>query len=298
MASFSTRGAFTALVTPFCEDSRQIDFETLEKVVEHQIKGGISGIFPVGTTGEAPTIEDEEQRQIIEFVAKCVKGRVPVIAGIGTNNTDDACKMARRAVGAGADAVMLVASYYNRPSQDGLFAHFRAVAASVETPLIAYNIPGRAGVRIEPETLARICESSKNVVAVKDATGNVTDCLAVKALLGDRIDVLSGDDALTVPMMSVGASGVISVTSNLYPAQVQAVVQAAAAGDYAKAKELSYALYPVHEAMFCYPSPGPIKTAMASRGLLTASLRLPMTLPPEATQQKIIAALNAFEGKS
>ena len=296
MSNLALRGALTALVTPFSSDSTSIDIQALEALVLAQVDGGIDGIVPCGTTGESPTLSDAEKRDIISRTVKLVNGRVPVVAGTGSNNTANSIRASQAAIEAGADAVMIVMPYYNKPSQEGLFRHVTAIAGQIGgAPIVLYNIPGRSVVDLSTDTLARIVDVAPNVIAIKDATGNVLRCQQVVARFGDAFSVLCGDDALTPAMMVSGARGVISVTSNVYPDAVSAICRAMEQGNLAKARRLHFALLPVHEAMFVEPSPAPVKSALASRNQLELVLRLPLVAPTEATSAYVGRAMAAFE---
>ncbi|MDP9150734.1 MAG: 4-hydroxy-tetrahydrodipicolinate synthase, partial [Myxococcota bacterium] len=214
-------GTYTALVTPFRDEpSQPVDWESFDALLEGQIAGGVRGVVPCGTTGESPTLSHEEHALVVERAVKRAKGRVQVIAGTGSNSTTEAIAMSQHAESAGADALMVVVPYYNRPTQDGLYRHFVAVAKSVRAPIVIYNIPARTGMDLAPETLARIAEAAPNVIATKESTGNVLRAQKIVQILGSRMTVLCGDDALTLAMVAVGARGVISVTSNVLPAEV------------------------------------------------------------------------------
>jgi len=295
MAAFTLRGTFTALVTPFAEADGSIDFPAYERLLEAQIAGKIDGLVPCGTTGESPTLSEQEKFDLIQRTARVAAGRAHVLAGIGANDTRKAVSEALAAVEAGADAVMLVMPPYSRPSQAGLCDYVEQVANAIKCPLVVYNIPGRTCVAIEVDTLIEAAARCPNVVGLKDASGNVTYCQSLLARVGSRLSVLSGDDALTLPMMAVGAQGVISVTSNVLPAAVSSVVRAALAGRFDTARSEHLRLLAVHEAMFCAPSPGPIKVALAQRGALAARLRSPMDLPTPGQRARVLAALEIFE---
>jgi 4-hydroxy-tetrahydrodipicolinate synthase len=290
-------GTYTALVTPFLA-SEAIDWRAFDALVDAQIEGGISGLVPCGTTGESPTLGDDEQLALVKRSVERARGRVPVIAGTGSNSTRHAIELSKAAEGAGASAVMVVVPYYNKPTQEGLLRHFVAVAGAVRCPVMIYNIPGRTGIDLGAETMARICEAAPNVVATKEATGNVLRAQELVRRLGDRIAVLCGDDALTLAMIAVGARGVVSVSSNLLPKAVSDATRAALAGDVARARRLHLDLVPVHEAMFLEANPGPVKAAMAARGMVSPAVRSPMVPVSEATQAKLAAALEEYARRS
>ncbi len=276
-------GVYTALVTPF--NKGRFDRAAYERQIAFQVHSGISGIVPVGTTGESPTLSHDEHHKVIETAIAAARGTgLQVIAGTGSNSTDEAIDLTRHAKKAGADAVLLVNPYYNKPTQEGLFQHFKAIADAVNIPIVLYNIPGRTNVNMTAGTMLRLAKACKNIVAVKDAAGNLD--LTTEAV-ATGLTVLSGDDSLTLPMMAVGARGVVSVVSNIAPALVKQLVDAAAAGDYVAARRVHHMLYPLVKAMFVETNPIPVKTAMAFLGRDTAEMRLPLC-PPSAENAKLI----------
>jgi 4-hydroxy-tetrahydrodipicolinate synthase len=288
-------GTYTAIVTPFVDAPGQpVDWDALDALVEAQVAGGVAGVVPCGTTGESPTLSHEEHSAVVERVIKRARGRVQVVAGTGSNSTREAVAMSQDAERAGADAVMVVVPYYNRPTQEGLYRHFVEVAASVRVPVIVYNVPARTGIDLAPETLARIAEAAPNVVGTKEATGNVLRAQRIVQTMGSRLTVLCGDDALTLAMCAVGARGVISVTSNVLPAEVSRATRLALQGPSDDARRAHLALLPVHEAMFLEASPGPVKAALALRGAMQATLRSPLAPCTEATRKAISATLDAY----
>jgi 4-hydroxy-tetrahydrodipicolinate synthase len=291
MKAITFSGTFTALVTPFVASGDAVDFAALDALVEAQIEGGVSGLVPCGTTGESPTLTDDEQIAVTKRVVEVTKGRVPVIAGTGSFSTKKTIAASKAALGAGADGVMVVMPYYNKPSQDGMREHVLAIAREVPAPIVLYNIPGRSVVDLSAETTMQICDKAPNVLALKDATGNVLRCQELKRRLGDRLTVLSGDDALTVAFGSVGASGVISVTSNVRPREVCAVTTALLANDYVRARAYHFALLDLHNVMFVEPNPAPAKAALSSMGRMTDVVRLPLVSASAATKQRVVAAL-------
>ncbi len=289
------QGTYTALVTPFHDDTAQtIDWDAFDALLEAQVAGGVSGIVPCGTTGESPTLSHEEHADVIERTVKRARGRVQVIAGTGSNSTREAIALSQHAARVGVDAVMVVVPYYNRPTQEGLYRHFVDVAASVRVPVVIYNIPARTGQDLAPETFARIAETAQNVVAIKEATGNVLRAQKIIQAMGARVTVLSGDDALTLPMIAVGAKGVISVTSNLLPAETVRATRLALEGGADDARRAHLALLPVHEAMFLEASPAPIKAALAMRRVSSGVVRPPLAPCTEPTRKAIAAALDAY----
>jgi 4-hydroxy-tetrahydrodipicolinate synthase len=295
MAQFEPRGVYTALVTPFTEDGSQIDWAAYERLLQAQLDAEVTGVLPCGTTGETPTLSDAEQSELIRRTVAFVRGRVPVLVGTGTNGTKKSIEASLAALEAGADAVMIVMPYYNKPSQAGLLRHVELVAKAVSAPIVLYNIPGRAGVELSVETTLRIVETCPNVVSVKDATGSLFYSQGVLERARRGFAVLSGDDPLTLPMLSIGATGVISVTSNLYPKQVGDVIRAWDAGRAAEARDLNRALYPVHRALFAEPSPQPVKAALALKGRMHATVRPPLVEASSETRELLTRVLRAFE---
>lgn len=291
-------GTYTALVTPFSPDGGEIDLGALDALVEAQIAGGVSGLVPCGTTGESPTLSDEEQIVVIKRVIAAAKGRAPVLAGTGSFSTKKSVAASKAAVDAGADGVMIVMPYYNKPSQDGMREHVLAIARAVPCPVVLYNIPGRSVVDLTTDTIARICEAAPNVVGIKDATGNVLRCQEMKRRLGDRLTVLSGDDALTLPMMAVGATGVISVSSNVLPREVSEVTRLVEKGDFLGARAAHLRLLEIHGLMFVEPNPAPAKAALAGMGRMSASVRGPLVAASEGLRQKITEALARLDGSA
>lgn len=290
------RGTYTALVTPLTNNGDELDLNALDALVEAQIAAGVAGLVPCGTTGETPTLSDEEQVAVIRRVVLVAKGRVPIVAGTGSFSTKKTIDSSKAALLAGADAVMVVMPYYNKPSQDGMREHVLAVARAVEAPVVLYNIPGRSVVDLATDTLLRICEAAPNVVAIKDATGNVLRCQETKALLGDRLDVMCGDDALTLAMMAVGAAGVISVTSNVRPKEVVAVTRAMDAGDVGTARRLHLRLLELHAGLFLEPNPAPAKAVLAAENKASSAVRLPLVPASDRVRERlsaIVAKLDA-----
>ncbi len=295
MAELSLSGAYTALVTPFSQDGSEVDFTAYEKHLELQIAAGISGLVPCGTTGEVPNLSDAEQRELIARTKKVARGRAVVLAGTGSNNTKKSIEGAKAAVEAGADAVMIVMPYYSKPTQEGLFQHVRAIANSVSAPIVLYNIPGRSAVELSVDSTLRVLDACPNVIGFKDATGNVLHCQELFLRAKRPIYVLSGDDALTVPMMSVGATGVISVTSNVYPKQVTEMVADALAGRFVLAGKKQVALFAVNKAMFSEASPAPAKGALSLKGQMNASVRLPIVEATPECRARLSAVMAEYE---
>ena len=295
MAELSLSGAYTALVTPFSPDGSEVDFVAFEKHLEAQIEGGITGLVPCGTTGEVPTLSEAEQFELIARSKRVAKGRAVVLAGTGSNNTKKSIEGAKAAVEAGADAVMIVMPYYSKPTQEGLFQHVCAIAKSVSVPIVLYNIPGRSVVELSVDSSLRVLDACPNVIGFKDATGNVLHCQELISRAKRPISILSGDDALTVPMMSVGARGVISVTSNVYPRQVSDMVSDALAGRFAEAGQKQIALFAVNKAMFSEASPAPAKAAAALKGRMHTSVRLPIVEASAECRARLSAVMAAYE---
>ncbi len=283
-------GAYTALITPFRDG--EVDHAALGQLVEAQIAGGIHGLCPCGTTGESATLSVDEHQAVFRTVVEAAAGRVPVVAGVGTNDTRKSIALAQIAKEMGADGLLIVVPYYSKPSQAGVEAHFRAILDAAPMPTILYDIPGRSGISLHLDTLARLCDRPE-VVAIKDASGNVTRAQDQRVLLGDRVTILSGDDGLTVPMMSIGAKGVISVTSNAFPAAVAGVVNSARAGDWAAASAAHLHLLPTHQAMFVEPNPGPVKGLLAAAGRIAPEVRLPLSWPSEETLAQVQTVVDA-----
>ncbi|GAB6090025.1 4-hydroxy-tetrahydrodipicolinate synthase [Spirochaeta dissipatitropha] len=286
------RGLYTALVTPFLPNGK-IDSISLQRLVEFQIDHGVDGLVPVGTTGESPTVSHKENVELIELVLKFADGRVPVIAGTGSNATSEAIRMTKDAAALGAAASLQVAPYYNRPTQEGLYRHFCSIADETGIPVIVYNIPGRTGCNIEAATTLRMAENS-NITAVKEASGSMPQVMDIIQEKPRGFSVLAGDDNLTLPMIQMGSDGVISVASNLIPQHMQQLVKAALKDQHETARSLHYQLLPLFKAMFMETNPIPIKYALAKRGLIDHNiLRLPMSPLSEELHEKMNAILTA-----
>lgn len=290
--SLTLHGAFTALATPFRNGA--VDLDAMAAFTEFQITGGIAGVVPVGTTGESPTLSAAEAKEIIATVVRVTRGRVPVIAGTGSNNTAETITRTLAATEVGADAAMVVMPYYNKPTQRGLIAHVRAVHDATNIPLVLYNVPTRGTGDLAAESVVEIAKHCPRVIALKEATGNILRAQSVVAALGDRVTVLCGDDALTVGMMAVGAKGVISVASNVVPGAVQGVVKAWLDGDHAGALARQQRLLALYDAMFLETNPGPVKAALHAMGKMAAEVRLPLAWPAEGTVDKVVSALRAY----
>jgi 4-hydroxy-tetrahydrodipicolinate synthase len=290
------RGTYTALVTPFQDG--ELDLPALEKLIEEQIAAGITGIVAVGTTGESPTLSHGEKEQVIRTTVEIAKGRCEVLAGTGSNSTAAAIEGTEAAEKMGVDGMLVVAPYYNKPSQEGLFQHFRAIAQATSSPLMLYNIPGRCAVDIAPETVERLAIGCRNIVSIKEAGGSVDRVSDLRARLPEAFTILSGDDSLTLPFLSVGALGVVSVASNLFPAEVSALVQAFRSGDVKTAREMHLRMLPVFKDLFIESNPVPTKTALAWRGAMSAECRLPLCAMTEANAARLRTTLDAFEGSA
>ncbi len=280
------KGVYTALVTPFC--GGKVDYAKLRELVEMQIAGNVAGIVPVGTTGESPTLNYKEHSEVIRTVIEQAAGRCQIIAGTGANCTAEAITLTKEAKLAGADATLQVTPYYNKPTQEGLYRHFSAVADEGGLPVVLYHVPGRSGVGIAESTVARLA-ANPMVVAIKEAGGSVDRVSAIKDLCD--ITVLSGDDSLAIPMMSVGATGVISVASNIIPSEMSAMIKAFADGDVAKAQELHARFYSFFRDQFIETNPIPIKAAMAMTGLIEEEYRLPLCEMSAANREKLAATM-------
>jgi len=287
------RGTFTALVTPFHNGA--IDVSAFEKLIENQIVSGISGVVAVGTTGESPTLSHDERQELIRLAVATAKKRCQVLAGTGSNATQHAVADTKKAEELGADGALLVAPYYNKPSQEGLFRHFKTIADATSLPIILYNIPGRCGVDIAPDTVARLAKECRNIVSIKEASGSVERVSELRARLPQPFTILSGDDSLTLPFMAVGAVGVVSVASNLFPAQVCALVRAYECGDARLAADLHHKMFPLFKDLFIEPNPVPVKTALGWLGAMSGEVRLPLCEMTEANQARLRRTLEEFE---
>jgi 4-hydroxy-tetrahydrodipicolinate synthase len=267
-------GTFTAIVTPFKNGA--LDQRALERLIKNQIHGGVDGIVPVGTTGESPTVNYDEHVQIIELSVKFAAGKLKVLAGTGGNSTTEAVYLTQQAEKVGADGTLQVAPYYNKPTQEGLFQHFREVAQKTKLPVMLYSIPGRCGIEIAVDTVKRLTQTCKNVIGIKEAGGNPDRVSQLRAALGPRFEIVSGDDALTLPFMAVGAQGVISVASNVIPRQVSRMVKAFADGKFSEALKIHQTYYPLFKDLFIETNPVPVKAALAMLGGMEEEYRLPL----------------------
>jgi 4-hydroxy-tetrahydrodipicolinate synthase len=267
------KGSLVAIVTPFVNG--KLDEKRFNSLLEFQIKNGTSGIVPCGTTGESATLSLEEHERVVEITVQTVAGRVPVIAGTGSNNTAEAIRLTRYAKGAGVDGVLLISPYYNKPTQKGIYLHFKTIAEEVDIPIVLYNIASRTGINIEPDTVAKLAQI-KNIVAIKEASGNLSQMAQIVKLCGDNIALISGDDALTLPVLSIGGIGVISVVANIVPAQTAQLIKLFEDGKIEESRKIYYQLLPLVKAMFIETNPGPVKQALGMMGLVKPELRLPL----------------------
>ncbi|MCA6071282.1 MAG: 4-hydroxy-tetrahydrodipicolinate synthase [Endomicrobium sp.] len=284
-------GVYTALITPFKND--KIDFDALGKLIEGQYKNGIDGIAPCGTTGESTTLSYEEHEAVIEFCIKTAKGKMKILAGTGSNSTKEAIYFTQFAKKVGCDGALIVSPYYNKPTQKGLYIHFKSIADTVDIPIVLYNIASRTSVNIEPATMAKLFNDCKNIIGVKEASGSLTQMSAIKALIPD-IEMLAGDDTLTLPSLSIGGTGVVSVLSNIIPAEIVTLVKSFKRGDLEEAKKIHYKLLPFVRTMFVETNPIPVKTAASLLGLCEFGLRLPMCEMEDSNKVKLEKALKDF----
>jgi len=287
------RGTFTALVTPFRDG--QIDETAFEQLIEWQIENEVAGVVPVGTTGESPTLDHAEHHRVIELAVRVARGRCKVFAGTGSNSTAEAISLTQEAERVGADGALVVAPYYNKPSQEGLFRHYRAIADNTRLPLILYSIPGRCGIEIGVDTTVRLAETCANIVSIKEAGGSVERVNQLRYALPEEFTILSGDDPLTLPFMASGAVGVISVASNIVPGEIVRMVRAAEAGRIDEAREIHFRHYQLFKDLFLETNPVPIKTALAFAGRISPELRLPLCEMSAANQAKLKATLSRLD---
>ncbi len=286
------QGSIVALVTPFREG--RVDEAKLRELVEFHVRSGTDGIVPCGTTGESPTLSHDEHKRVVETVVEAVRGRISVIAGTGSNSTAEAVDLTRHAESAGADGALVVSPYYNKPTQQGLYEHYRAIAESVALPIIVYNIQGRTAINVETDTLARLARDCRNIVGVKEASGSLDQMTQVILACGPDFTVVSGDDNLTLPLMAVGGRGVISVIANIVPKETAEMAHAALEGDWKRARELHLKYFPLCKAMFIETNPIPVKEAMAMMGMITPEFRLPLCRMAQANRERLKAVLTQF----
>jgi 4-hydroxy-tetrahydrodipicolinate synthase len=286
------QGSFVAMVTPFRNGS--VDEVKLRELIEFHITNGTDGLIPCGTTGESPSLNHDEHRRVVEVVIEAARGRIRVIAGTGSNSTTEAISLTKHAERAGAAGALVVNPYYNKPTQEGLYRHFRAVAESVAIPILVYNIQSRTAVNVETDTLARLVRDAKNVVGVKEASGSLDQMSQVIQACGPDFSVLSGDDNITLPLLAIGGSGVVSVIANILPRETADLVHAALDGDWKRARDLHYRLFPLARAAFLETNPIPIKEAMAMAGMIEPEFRLPMCRMSDANREKLRAILKTY----
>jgi len=286
------KGAMTAVVTPF-RDGR-IDEDALRGLIRWQIAEGIDGIVPCGTTGECATLAYDEHERVIRIAVEEAAGRVPVIAGAGSNSTANAIRLGKQAKAAGADGMLQVTPYYNKPTQEGIFQHFKSIAANTDIPIILYNVPGRTGVNMETETVARLRSSSKNIIGIKEASGSITQASNILSQCGKDFLLLSGEDALNYPLLTIGARGFITVTANIVPNDVAELYNRFVAGDYSACKELHYKLLPLNEALFLETNPIPVKRALALMNKIEMGCRLPLCEMSKTHLDKLKSALKNY----
>jgi 4-hydroxy-tetrahydrodipicolinate synthase len=284
-------GTYTAIVTPFKDG--KLDEAALGRLIQAQIRGGVDGIVPVGTTGESPTVDYDEHIHIIALSVKSARGRIKVLAGTGGNSTSEAIHLTQRAEKAGADGSLQVAPYYNKPTQEGLFQHFCEVARCTRLPLVLYSIPGRCGIEIGVDTVRRLAKARRNIIGIKEAGGNADRVSQLRAALGPRFDIMSGDDSLTLPFMAVGAQGVISVASNVIPRQVAQMVKAYAAGRIGAALKLHQTYYPLFKDLFIETNPVPVKAALAMLGQIEEEYRLPLVPMSDKNREVLRATMKS-----
>ncbi|HYS15915.1 MAG TPA: 4-hydroxy-tetrahydrodipicolinate synthase [Candidatus Binatia bacterium] len=286
------QGSFVAMVTPF--RNGKVDEAKLRELVEFHVSNGTDGLIPCGTTGESPTLSHDEHHRVVELVIEAARGRIRVVAGTGSYSTADAIEMTKHAERAGAAGALVVNPYYNKPTQEGLYRHFRAVAESVAIPILLYNIQSRTAINVETDTMARLARDVKNIAGVKEASGSLDQMSQVIAACGPDFSVLSGDDNITLPLLAIGGSGVVSVIANLVPRETADLVHAALDGDWKRARDLHYRLFPLARAAFLETNPIPIKEAMAMAGMLEPEFRLPMCRMSDANRDKLRAILKPY----
>jgi 4-hydroxy-tetrahydrodipicolinate synthase len=285
-------GCGTAMVTPFRGDG-SLDEATLRKLILRQIEAGVDFLVPCGTTGESPTLTHEEHVRVVAITVELAKGRVPVVAGAGGYNTAEVIAMARELAALGVDGILSVTPYYNKPTQEGLYQHYRAIAEAVDLPIILYSVQGRTGINIEPATVVRLA-AIRNIVGIKEASGSIAQMAAILNSVPEDFVVLSGDDAITLPLIALGGRGVISVVSNEIPAEMSEMVRLALRGNIWGAREIHRRFHPLMEVNFVESNPGPVKTAMAEMGLLEPVWRLPLVAPKRENRERIVGVLNSL----
>ncbi len=285
-------GSLVAIITPFKKN--KIDYDTLTKLIEFQIAGGTHGIVPCGTTGESPTLSHDEHRDVIKHTIEIVDKRVPVIAGTGSNSTEEAINLTRYAEQAGADAALVIVPYYNKPTQEGMFQHFKAVASNTGIPIILYNVPGRTSANMLPETVSRLRSKCNNIIGIKEASGSLTQASEILSQCGKDFLLLSGEDALNFPLLAIGASGFITVTANIVPNDVAGLYNNFVASDYNACRDLHYKLLPLNEALFLETNPVPVKRALALMNMIEMGCRLPLCEMSKSHLDKLKSVLKNY----
>lgn len=285
------QGSFVAIITPF--KNGKIDEKAYGDLIEFHVSNGTDGIVPCGTTGESATLSNDEHNRLVRLTVEASAGRVPVIAGTGSNSTDEAIYFTKYAKECGADAALLITPYYNKPTQEGLYRHFRAIAEEVEIPIILYNVPGRTGVNMLPSTVARLTEI-ENVVAIKEASGSMTQICEIYRLCGERLSILSGEDAINFPILAAGGKGMISVTANIVPKEMGDMWDAYTSGDIERARQIHYSIFDLHQIMFVETNPIPVKTALAMMSKCTDEMRLPLCPIADGNRERLRETLNRF----
>ena len=285
-------GSMVAIITPF--RNGKIDEKAYGDLIGFHIANGTDGIVPCGTTGESATLSNDEHNRLVRFTVEVTAGRVPVIAGTGSNSTDEAIYFTKYAKECGADAALLITPYYNKPTQEGLYRHFRAIAEEVEIPIIPYNVPGRTGVNMLPSTVARLAEI-ENIVAIKEASGSMTQICEIYRLCGERLSILSGEDAINFPILAAGGKGMISVTANIVPKEMGDMWDAYTSGDIARARQIHYSIFDLHQVMFVETNPIPVKTALAMMNKCTEEMRLPLCAMADVNKERLRQVLIEHE---
>jgi len=295
MGTKTIQGSVIAMITPFKNNGREVDYDSFKRLIDYQIENGTDAILVCGTTGESPTLTYQEHEDVIKFAVEYVNGRVPVIAGTGANSLHEAIELTGFAKDVGADAALVVVPYYNKPSQEGIYRHFKTLATEIDIPIIVYNIPGRTCREISVDTLERLVNECPNIIGSKESVGDMDRISEIRRRLGDNFTILSGDDSLTLPMMSLGANGVISVANHILPKKVRDMVHSALEGDFSTARKLHYELFPLFKAMFMDTNPIPVKTAAWMLGLIEEkSFRLPLCEMSPEKEEKLREVLKSY----
>ncbi|MCC6545124.1 MAG: 4-hydroxy-tetrahydrodipicolinate synthase [Nitrospirae bacterium] len=286
------QGSFVAIITPF--RNGKIDEKAYSDLIEFHVANGTDGIVPCGTTGESATLSNDEHNRLVRITVEAAAGRVPVIAGTGSNSTDEAIYFTKYAKECGADAALLITPYYNKPTQEGLYRHFRAIAEEVDIPIILYNVPGRTGVNMFPSTVARLAEEIENIVSIKEASGSMTQICEIYRLCGERLSILSGEDAINFPVLASGGKGMISVTANIVPKEMGDMWDAFKSGDMARARQIHYSIFDLHQIMFVETNPIPVKTALAMMNKCSEEMRLPLCPIADGNRDRLRESLNRY----